>query len=225
MIEIICDGYDESEFKRNRRKYIIKELVDCLVETGITNFTFTKAYEYLHMEKKSLYRYYPNVNMIIIECALVLQDRWAVEIDLYIKDKLAEAARSNASALQCLKDVLISLTAASIENAKTKVFRFINDFENYINDLQDELAIAHYEKLKGKLREAHQLSKLLEYAIEKGETSISADEAFKYSNICYQSVVAYSSRYLKKKHDNSYYIPENLYEHIEMLIFYLKKRT
>ncbi len=222
MLDWICEGYEESSVKKNRRKDILQKLTSYLVEVGIKNFTFTKAYVYLGMEKKSLYRYYPNVHIIIVECAMILQNDFAENVQQITESMMEKARREERPALDCFKDVLSSIMAYSLDEKKASLFRMINAFESYLVSLEDQQAVERYQELKSRLRARYNVNTLLEMAVERGEIRLTKEEALQYSQVCYQSVIAYAYRYSIKKYDSSFYREEHLFQHLEMLIGYIK---
>lgn len=224
MIEEICRSYGDSDIKCKRRSIIIGNLTEHLIENGLRGFTFKKAYEVLEMEKKSLYKYYPNVSMMIIDCVMLTQESSMQELSHFIQTlTIPEPVKNgHGTGLQNFKKALYWLVDAGVSAETKNLTQLQYDFEIYIADLEDERSVDHYKYLKSLIRQNQGFEQFLETALANGEIHIHEKDIPRYANICYQSVIAYTYRYTKKKHDNQYYTADHLYTHVDMLMESLK---
>ncbi len=139
----LLDYYYDSPTRRQRRISILQQLVDLFLKDENYLLTYAKICIALKIERRSLYRYYPTKNDILLDVAylVVLNNNYA-----YINAvrKIFEDG-DNMQSILC--DWIIAVSDIMIEN-KSRI-KFLNNFDEQYHYMDESEKVRYKHLITG----------------------------------------------------------------------------
>ncbi len=213
MKDYLFNFYNESKVKRARRKKILNDTLPYILKVGTDQLTVTEIAEFLKMERRTLYDYYPTKDDLIVDLAFISVNE--------INEKYMELAETlnianiEQSSKERLKIILKGI-AQIINNKYAEQFNFITGFDVYYHHLErSSNAFLRYSYvITGFKTKHHYLEAILKDM--KKDYNIAMD-INNMIEVVEQSFHAYLARILIKQDESNRYNMENIDIYIELI--------
>ncbi len=203
------DYYYDSPTRRQRRIRILQQLVDLFLKDENYLLTYAEICLALKIERRSLYRYYPTKNDILLDVAylVVLDNNYA-----YINAvrKIFEE-RDNKQSI--LSDSLIVVSDIMIEN-KNRI-KFLSNFDEQYHYMDESEKVRYKHLITGFKNENHYLQPVYTHLSNKGK--IKHNEVAQLIEVTEQALNSFVSRTIEKMDESNRYTTDNIVKFISII--------
>ncbi len=205
-ISSLLTYYGESTRKQKTRRKLMDDLKEYIVVKKNYRATMSEISSALEMERKSLYRYFPTIDDIIIDLAYVMvtsnNSRYLIKAkEINELENLSNTEKFKLTLKEVGKLMIVNRTS----------LEYLSFFDDHFNSLeQGNLTRKRYQDLiTGFKTQNHYLKMILEQLDQENQLQ-NHDAVTDYIEVTEQALSAFVSRTLKKENESYRFDLENI---------------